>query len=72
MEEKRSKNREARILETSSRHMLKLSRNVTGTVLERVVPSQVLISSRNIEDHDPYVCRQLSKGRVVGGKVWWS
>lgn len=35
-------------------------------VLERVVPSQVLTFSRDVEGHDSYVCRQPQKGRVVG------
>ena len=33
--------------------MLKRSRDKVGVFLERKVPSQVLISLRNIKDHDP-------------------
>lgn len=57
--EKRPRNWEARVLEGSSSHVLKLSRNMTGMVLERMVLSQVLISSRDSEGHDLDVCRQL-------------
>lgn len=54
----RARNRETRVLEGSSRHVWKLSRSRTGMVLERVLPSQVLTSSRDTEGHDADVCRQ--------------
>lgn len=38
---------------------IEMIKSYGSSVLERVVLSQVLISLRNIESHDLYICRQM-------------